>query len=82
MISFIDSASEAVKKVSDEWQKLAKENSGLVFMECNVEKVTEVKDEYKIEELPTFILFKEGKEIARSVGSDIDKLRELISTNK
>ena len=51
-------------------------------MECDVEKVTEVKEEYKIEELPTFILYKEGKEVARSVGSDIDKLRELISTNK
>lgn len=39
-------------------------------------------NELKIEAMPTFIVFKEGKEVERIVGADIKKVTEAVAKHK
>lgn len=45
---------------------------------------TEIADQYQIQYVPTFILFKDGKEVDRIVGGDVsvEKFKEMIDKQK
>jgi thioredoxin 2 len=58
------------RTVAPELEKLAKERSGAVFVaKVNTEELTDVASRFGIQSIPTFVLFKEGREAARASGA-------------
>ena len=63
--------------------KLSKEyeNKNVKIKKINVDQNPRIRDKYKILGCPTFILFKDGVELARKVGAQSDdQLREIIDS--
>jgi len=60
--------------------KLSKELDGKVkIRKLNIDQNPKIRDKYKILGCPTFILFKNGKEVSRIVGAhSVNQLRNLI----
>jgi thioredoxin 2 len=58
------------RTVAPELEKLAKERSGALFVaKVNTEELTDVASRFAIQSIPTFVLFKEGREAARASGA-------------
>ncbi len=63
--------------------KLSKEykNRKIKIKKINIDQNPRIRDKYKILGCPTFILFKDGVELARKVGAQSDdQLREIIDS--
>ncbi len=52
----------------------------VVFLKCDVDQAEAVSQEYNIEAMPTFVFFKDGKEIHRVVGANVDQLKADIES--
>jgi len=52
----------------------------VVFLKCDVDQAEAVSQEYNIEAMPTFVFFKDGKEIHRIVGANVDQLKADIES--
>ena len=56
-------------------------NKKIKIRKINVDQNPMIREKYKILGCPTFVLFKDGKEIARKVGAQSDsQLREIINS--
>jgi len=53
----------------------------VVFLKCDVDQSEAVSQAYQIEAMPTFVFFKDGKEIHRLVGANVEQLKADIETN-
>jgi thioredoxin len=63
-----------------EFEAAAKELKGINLAKVDVDENNKLSGKYEIRSIPTMILFKDGKEIARNIGA-IDK-DEIISLAK
>ena len=64
-----------IDKLNKEYHRKVK------IKKLNVDQNPRIKDKYKILGCPTFILFKDGVELARKVGAQSDnQLREIINS--
>ncbi|KAL4332076.1 hypothetical protein GQ457_07G016850 [Hibiscus cannabinus] len=52
------------------------------FIKIDVDTLADVAREYKVEAMPTFVLIKKGKEIARLTGAKKSELRNLIERHR
>jgi len=50
-------------------QELEKERSDIKVIKANVDKNSDLRDKFDIQGVPTFMMFKDGKEIERRVGA-------------
>jgi thioredoxin 1 len=67
------------KKISPRIHELAQEHQGKIsFLKVNVDEATELAEEYGINALPTFLIFKDGKEVKRITGADAESLVKAI----
>lgn len=68
------------KKFAPIFEKLSDEMEGsVVFAKCNVDDVINSANAYHVQSIPTIILFKDGVEVARNVGSmDLKSFRAFI----
>jgi len=67
------------KKLSPVLDVLAKEASGVRIVKLNIDRSPELATDYRVDSIPTLILFKDGKPVARRGGLiGKDSLRELI----
>jgi len=58
------------RMVGPEMEKLAREQSGsLVVAKLNTDEIPEVANRFGIRSIPTFILFKDGREFKRGTGA-------------
>jgi thioredoxin 1 len=64
--------------ISPKFHALATANTNLVFLEVDVDQVAEVAQQVGIEAMPTFKVFKHGKEIDNMVGANIKGLEAMI----
>src|ERR671926_90394 len=55
--------SPTISKLSSEFEETIK------FAKLDVDKNQDIADKYNIQSIPTIIIFKSGKEVARTVGS-------------
>lgn len=71
------------KMFAPTFEKLSKDFNGkLKFLKIDIDKNNEIADSYNVKSVPTFILFKDGKEIERKVGVLAPKeYVELINSN-
>lgn len=58
---------------------LAKKMPHVIFLKVDVDELKTVAEEQKVEAMPTFIYFKDGKEVDRVVGARKENLLECIN---
>lgn len=56
--------------------------TSVIFMKIDVDKNSDLSDKFSIRVLPTFVLFKQGKEIYRLTGTDSTNLKREIEKLK
>jgi thioredoxin 1 len=50
----------------------------VVFFKVDVDQAEAVSQEYNVEAMPTFVFFKDEKEVHRMVGANVDQLKSDI----
>lgn len=64
-------------------KQLAEDNEDVVIAKLDVDDVPEIAKEYTVLSIPTMILFKHGKEVARLTGfKPLPVVQEFIDANK
>ena len=59
--------------------KLAREQSGrMLVVKIDTDRAANISERYSIRSIPTLVLFKEGKEIDRSMGFEPERVRALV----
>ncbi|PXF43494.1 58 kDa phosphoprotein [Gracilariopsis chorda] len=67
------------KAIAPLYEKFAVEYKGrVIFSRYDVDKATDLAAEMNVSAMPTFRLFKDGKEIGSLVGADPNKLEDMI----
>jgi thioredoxin 1 len=63
--------------------KLASEFNGAIkFVKLDIDKNENIADKYNIRSIPTIIIFKSGREVARTVGArSKEELKSIIQTS-
>lgn len=56
--------------------------STVIFAKINVDQNEDLSNQYSIKGLPTFLFFKQGKEITRFTGSDVNHIENLLDQYK
>jgi hypothetical protein len=51
----------------------------ITFVRVDTDKHNEIAEAYRIQSVPTFILFQDGKEINKVVGADPHKLQQMLT---
>merc|ERR1712217_882371 len=71
-----------IKPVFEEWAEKFKDNDKVKFVKIDVDENDEVAREYAISSMPTFKVFKSGKEDENGGfgGASIDKLKTMVET--
>jgi len=71
-----------IKPVFEEWAEKFKDNDKVKFVKIDVDENDEVASEYAIRSMPTFKVFKAGKEDENGGfgGASIDKLKTMVET--
>ncbi|CAF1081669.1 unnamed protein product [Adineta ricciae] len=54
----------------------------VVFLKCDVDQAEAVSQEFNVEAMPTFVFFKDGKEVHRVVGANVDQLKADIDKHR
>lgn len=68
------------KRIAPLLDELATEHADkLVMLKVDVDEIEELVKEYSIEIMPTFVFKRNGQHLDTLVGSNEDKLKELIS---
>jgi thioredoxin 1 len=62
--------------------ELAAKETGVTFAKVDVDEAEDVAADQKIQAMPTFKFFKDGKQVAEMMGADLNKLISLIAENK
>ena len=65
--------------ISQKFEAMAGEMSNVVFLKVDVDEAEDVKEEYNISAMPTFIFLKNGQKVANLMGANADKLTELVN---
>ncbi|XAR61707.1 Monodehydroascorbate reductase (NADH) [Bertholletia excelsa] len=61
--------------------EMARNMPHVTFLKVDVDELKSVAEEWKVEAMPTFVLVKEGKIVARILGADKDGLQKAITTH-
>lgn len=71
------------QKISPEYEKLSSldEFKDILFYKVDVDKSEELCEKFKIQCMPTFILLKDGEEVDRLTGANMEKLYQLLISN-
>tara|TARA_B100000809_G_scaffold8137_1_gene7918 strand:- start:24180 stop:24572 length:393 start_codon:yes stop_codon:yes gene_type:complete len=67
------------KMVAPLVDELAREQSGrMLVVKIDTDRAANISERYSIRSIPTLVLFKEGKEIDRSMGFEPERVRILV----
>lgn len=79
LVAFVATWCKVSKKIKTTIQKVSTEFPDIQFHELDVDDNPVMAKKYKISSIPTVILFKDGNEITRILGSfKIDALRKVL----
>lgn len=68
------------RSIAPEFERLASEHTSIDFVKMNIDEQQEKPYELGIRGIPTFVLYKKGKEIDRAVGADPSAIATLVET--
>ncbi|KAG4925777.1 hypothetical protein JHK87_051317 [Glycine soja] len=66
------------KFITPVFNQIAAEFANADFVKIDVDELSGVAKEFKVEAMPTFVLWKEGKEVERVVGAKKEELEKKI----
>jgi len=66
------------KVIGPLFEALSEQFPDAIFIKVNVDEVEAAAEDYKVESLPTFMVFKEGKNVAQMVGANKEQLEKFI----
>lgn len=65
-------------RIAPQVEQLAKNNPNVNFVKLDVDKFGELTENQKISAMPTFVFYKNGKEVDRFSGANPTKLEEYV----
>ena len=68
------------KQIGPQFAKMEKDFPDAVFAKVDVDEQEEIAEQYEVEAMPTFKLFRDGVVVGEMTGASGDKLRETITT--
>ncbi|MFH4982636.1 hypothetical protein AB6A40_009345 [Gnathostoma spinigerum] len=82
VVDFFATWCHPCKVMGPKFEKMSYEyGNKAVFIKIDIDAEEEVSDDYDINVMPTFILLKNGKPIARIEGNVPEELRKAIASN-
>ena len=66
------------RKMGPIFEKMAEKYDGALFIKVNTDENPDMANKFNISSIPTFIIFKSGKEFARVIGVSPKKLEKTI----
>jgi len=70
------------KMVAPHFLKLAETHPTIMALKVDVDEVEDIAQDYQIQAMPTFVVFKGGVEVERMMGANKDKMEELFTKYK
>ncbi|XP_023324773.1 thioredoxin-2-like [Eurytemora carolleeae] len=70
------------KMISPHIEEMSKIMEDVVFLKVDVDECEEIAQEYKITAMPTFIFIKSKEKVGELTGANVDKLKEMVASNK
>ncbi|XP_058804043.1 thioredoxin-2 [Phymastichus coffea] len=70
------------KLIAPKLEELSQELTDVVFLKIDVDKLEDASQEYDISSMPTFVFIKNGAEVERFSGANIDKVKATINKLK
>ncbi|XP_073020123.1 thioredoxin H-type 1-like [Primulina eburnea] len=62
--------------------EIAKKTPHVLFLKVDVDELEVVAKEFQVDAMPTFLFFKEGKEVGRLVGARKEELQATIDKHR
>jgi len=76
------------QRIAPEFKRIANENAPIVedskiplnvmFIKVDTDKIPSVTNNFKVSSLPTFVFIRNGQELKRFSGADVDKLTSFV----
>ena len=82
MVDFYATWCGPCQQIAPYYEELQKNNPDISFLKVNSDEFESLSEKYEVKALPTFIIFKAGKEIGRISGAGKPRLDELLNTLK
>merc|ERR1712236_160559 len=70
------------KMIAPHLEEMSKTMEEVVFLKVDVDDCEDIAAEYNISAMPTFIFLKNKTKVADLTGANIEKLKELVNSNK
>jgi len=70
------------KMIAPHMEEMSKTMQDVVFLKVDVDDCEDIAAEYKITAMPTFIFIKSKTKVADLTGANVNKLKEIIKSNK
>ena len=67
------------KRIAPVYEELAEKYSNVTFLKVDVDESEHIASKFNIESLPTFVLFKNGIEVTRIEGANLDALLRTLA---
>ncbi|KAJ3046166.1 Cytoplasmic thioredoxin isoenzyme 2 [Rhizophlyctis rosea] len=67
------------KVIAPHYEQLAADHPSIAFLKVDVDDNPDVAEEQSANAMPTFVAYKSGKEVARVVGANLPKLKQLVA---
>ena len=68
------------KMIGPQFAKMENDFPDAVFIKVDVDELEEVAEQYEVEAMPTFLMFRDSEKVGNMTGASADKLRETITT--
>merc|ERR1712189_111512 len=70
------------KMIAPHLEEMSKTMNDVVFLKVDVDDCEDIAAKYNITAMPTFIFLKNKEKVADLTGANVDKLKEMVASNK
>eukprot|EP00092_Neocalanus_flemingeri_P032964 GFUD01035846.1.p1 GENE.GFUD01035846.1~~GFUD01035846.1.p1 ORF type:complete len:106 (+),score=37.61 GFUD01035846.1:56-373(+) len=70
------------KMIAPHLQEMSNTMEDVVFLKVDVDECEDIAAKYEISAMPTFIFIKSKTKVADLTGANIERLKQLVATNK
>jgi thioredoxin 1 len=67
------------KKIAPQFEKLSQSHPKVVFIKTDIDIAQDIAEQFSIESIPTFFLFKNKNIVKRYTGASIDEITKMIN---